>query len=73
MSSPSTSTPAFIHLKGSESKLAKRLVPYLICLVGLAVNEGARKKAQQLHEESLHQYLSKVDALDIGNEELVKK
>ena len=52
MSSTTSPSPA-VHLSSSETKLARRLVPYIICSVGLAVNEGPRKKAQELHDESV--------------------
>jgi len=74
MSSTGSPAPAsLVYLMSSETKLAKRLVPYIICSVGLAVIEGPRKKSEQLHEESVRKYFAKVNEIDIGDDDLLKK
>ena len=64
--------PEVLQLTAAETKLCKRLIPYIVCKVGLAVHESGTKASAQLHEESSTKYLAMIDAIDIGAEHFVK-
>ena len=72
MSNNTASTAAVtVELTSAEAKFAKRLVPYLICKVGLAINEGPKANTADLHEKSMENYIAMADSLEIGAPHLV--
>ena len=62
-----------VALTASETRFAKRLSPYIICKVGLAVNEGGTKQSSELHKESYDNYKKMASQIDLASAEIVKK
>ena len=62
-----------VALTASETRFAKRLSPYIICKVGLAVNEGGTKQSSELHKESYDNYIKMASQNDLFSPKIVKK
>ena len=58
-------------LSTSEKRFAKRLYIYIICKVGLAMNECGTKSSENLHKESYSNYIKMVKSLDLDSESVV--
>ena len=59
-------------LSTSEKRFAKRLHVYMICKVGLAMNECGTKSSENLHKESYDNYIKMAKSVDLASESLVK-